>query len=244
MIDRVLSHGFAGAEEVSPSEKSDGIGDGAEVGSSAAVQVADGENTATCQASPEAGDLEVKLESDTNEANFDAHVINSQTPEILGVTAELAVGAGLDSVVGMHVLSPDLVCPDSQQGSGEETLVAGADEGNTATCAASPEVGDLDVKPASDANEGNLHGPVAGICVGVGRVPGAENGGLPAEKQQSRGGGIRLSQMTEREKVQAMRERRRKNMERVLDAQKKLRDLASSSPEIGEMMRQQLPREP
>ena len=80
--------------------------------------------------------------------------------------------------------------------------------------------------------------------VGVGRVPGAENGGLPAEKQQSRGG-VRLSQMTEREKVQAMRERRRKNMERVLDAQKKLlRDLVSSSPEIGEMMRQQLPREP
>ena len=138
------------------------------------MQVADGENAARCEAGSEAGDLGVKPQSDTSEANFDAHVIHSQTPEILGVTAESAVGAGLDTVAGMHVLSPDLVCPDSEQGSGEETLVAGADEGNTATCEASREVGDLDVKPDIDTKEANFHGDVINLQI-------LENLGVTAE---------------------------------------------------------------
>ena len=165
MVDRVLAHGFAGAEEVSPSEsvsanpssgprpgplperegavsccpqpsppnsqtgseQSDGIGDGAKVGSSAAVQVADGENAARCEAGSEAVELGVKPQSDTNEANFHGDVINSQTPENLGVTAELEVGAALDSVGGMHVVSPDLVCPNSERES-SEAGISGAGE--------------------------------------------------------------------------------------------------------------------
>ena len=112
MIDRVLSHGFAGAEEVSPSEKSDGIGDGAEVGS---MRGAGGGRGKHCHLPGEPGSRRFgsQAQSDTNEANFDAHVINSQTPEMPVLRRESGVGAGLDSVVGMHVLSPDLVCPDT-----------------------------------------------------------------------------------------------------------------------------------
>jgi hypothetical protein len=72
------------------------------------------ENTATGDAESKAADSGVKPASDTNEANFDAHVIHSQTPEIAGVMSELAVGAGLDNDGGVQVVSPDLVCPGSE----------------------------------------------------------------------------------------------------------------------------------
>ena len=61
-------------------------------------------------------------ENDTSEANFREDVITIQTPEDLGVTAKLAVGAGLDSGVDRHVLSPDLVCPDSGGEVGEAVV--------------------------------------------------------------------------------------------------------------------------
>ncbi len=289
MVDRVLEHGFAGAEEVSPSvsvsansssdphpdplpegegevwcsrspllsrprlsppdsktrsEQSDRISDRAEVESSAEGQVADEENTATWDAGSEAGDLGVKPASDTNEANFHGDVIKSQTAENLGVMAELAIGAGLDNDGGMQVVSPDLVCPDSELES-SEAVGSDADELEARAVGLSEGAG------AEVVESGARGGPlaesraVAGTGVDVGPVPGAEDRELRAEKEKSRGGGARLSQMTEREKVQAMRERQRKNLERVLDAQKKLlRDWVSSSPEMGEMMRQQLPREP
>ncbi len=90
--------------------------------------MADGEITATCEAGSEAGDLGVKPQSDTNEANFHGDVIKSQAPENLGVTAELAVGAGLDRVGRMHIVSPDLVCPDSG-GEMRDVAVSGLDTG-------------------------------------------------------------------------------------------------------------------
>jgi hypothetical protein len=70
--------------------------------------------------------------------------------------SELAVGAGLDNDGGVQVVSPDLVCPGSELGLGEKTRVV--DEENTATCEASPELGDLGVKPASDTSEAEAAG--------------------------------------------------------------------------------------
>ena len=64
----------------------------------------------------EAGDLGVKPQSDTNEANFHGDVIKSQTAENLGVRAEFAIGGGLDNGGGIQAVSPDLVCPDSEGG--------------------------------------------------------------------------------------------------------------------------------
>ena len=125
MIDHVLAHGFAGAEGVCPSD------DGArtEVESAQAddavdgtVVPANGENTATCGEGLQVAELGENRESDTNEANFREDVITTQTPEYLGVTAELVVGASLDSGVDRHVVSPDLVCPDSGREAGETAI--------------------------------------------------------------------------------------------------------------------------
>ncbi len=125
MVDHVLAHGFAGAEGVCPSDD----GDAAEVEPGLAedavdgtVVAADGENTATCGEGLQVAELGENREIDTNEANFREDVITTQTREDLGVTAELAVGAGLDSGVDRRVVSPDLVCPDSERGSGEAAI--------------------------------------------------------------------------------------------------------------------------
>ena len=206
---------------------------GSELGLGEKTRVVDEETTATWDAGSEAGDLGVKPASDTNEANFYAHVIHSQTLEILGVRAELVAGAGLDNDGGMQVVSPDLVCPDSELES-SEAVGSDADE---------LEAGGVGFGAARGGPLAESRA-VAGTDVDVGPVAGAEGGGLRAAKEKSRGGGARLSQMTEREKVQAMRERRRKNVEMVLEAQKSLRDWVLSSPEMGEISRQQLPREP
>ena len=125
MVDHVLAHGFAGAEGVRPAD--DGDAEGVEPGLAddavdGTVVAADGENTATCDAGLQVVELGENREIDTSEANFRENVITAQAQEGLGVTAELAVGAGLDSGVDRHVLSPDLVCPDSGRESGEAAI--------------------------------------------------------------------------------------------------------------------------
>ena len=125
MVDHVLAHGFAGAEGVCPAEHGDaadvepGLADDAVDG---AVVTADGENTATCGEGLQVAELGENGENDTNEANFRENVITIQIPEDLGVTAELAVDVGLDSGVDRHVVSPDLVCPDSGREAGEAAI--------------------------------------------------------------------------------------------------------------------------
>ena len=125
MVDHVLAHGFAGAEGVCPAEHGDaadvepGLADDAVNGT---VVAADGENTATCGEGLQVAELGENRENNTSEANFRENVITIQIPGDLGVTAELAVDVGLDSGVDRHVVSPDLVCPDSGREAGEAAI--------------------------------------------------------------------------------------------------------------------------
>jgi hypothetical protein len=136
VTDHVLAHGFAGAERVCPSD--DGEAAGVESGLAddavdGTVVAADGENTATCGAGLQVVELGENRESDTNEANFREDVITTQTPEDLGVTAELAVDAGLDSGVDIRVVSPEFerVDDENEGGNGVISGVGGerAEEG-------------------------------------------------------------------------------------------------------------------
>jgi hypothetical protein len=130
VIDRVLAHGFDGAEEVKGGKEEVESGLANDAVDEGATR-ADGENTATCAEVLQGGESGGNSENDTNEANFRENVITTQTPEDLGVTSELAVGAGLDNVAGIDAVSPDLVCPNSGRKSGD-AAVSGAGEAKEA----------------------------------------------------------------------------------------------------------------
>ena len=241
MVDHVLAHGFAGAEGVRPAD--DGDAEGVEPGleddtADGTVVAADGENTATCGESLQVVELGENRENDTNEANFREDVITIQTPEDLGVTAELAVGAGLDSGVDRHAVSPDLVCPDSERESGEAVISDGGEPRTEAVglsegAGAGIGEGDVQAGPFVESRA------VARMGVeSVGRAGSCERGRRGAEPRGGAGGadreGIRVK-TGEGPRHEAARLEREKSL---------IRRLFESSPDLVEMVRQQLPREP
>jgi hypothetical protein len=175
-----------------------------------------------------------------NEAKFRENVITIKTPEDLGVPAELAVGAGLDTGAASGVVSPDLVCPDSGWELRDAVI---SDGGEARTEAVGLREGD-----GAGIGEGHvqalpLFGSRAVARMGVdGRRAG---GGLRAVRARERKCQRDGARCADREETRVKTgEGPRKEAARPEREKSLMRRPFESPPDFVEMVRQQLPREP